>query len=106
MPVALSTDRQICLRIGVCPQVVVRCAFAWLVACISSKDMSTFNSALTVPDSLLAKDATAILREHATDLLFNHSVRVYLFAAEQGVNRSSGLTPNFCTSPRLFTIAA
>ena len=41
-------------------------------------------SALVIPDSLLAKEATEILREHSTDLLFNHSVRVYLFAAEQG----------------------
>jgi hypothetical protein len=40
--------------------------------------------ALVIPDSLLAKEATGILREHSTDLLFNHSVRVYLFAAEQG----------------------
>jgi hypothetical protein len=43
--------------------------------------------ALAVPDSLLAKEATEILREHATDLLFNHSIRVYLFAAEQGRQR-------------------
>ena len=41
-------------------------------------------SALVIPDSLLAKEATEILREYSTDLLFNHSVRVYLFAAEQG----------------------
>jgi len=41
-------------------------------------------SALAIPDSLLAKEATEILREHSTDLLFNHSVRVYLFAVEQG----------------------
>jgi hypothetical protein len=46
--------------------------------------MSIFNPALAIPDSLLAKEATEILREHSTDLLFNHSVRVYLFAAEQG----------------------
>src|SRR5215470_3395465 len=46
--------------------------------------MSIFNPALTIPDSLLAKEATEILREHSTDLLFNHSIRVYLFAAEQG----------------------
>src|ERR1700729_2406913 len=37
-----------------------------------------------IPDSLPAKEATDILREHSTDLLFNHSMRVYLFAAEQG----------------------
>ncbi|BBB96187.1 MULTISPECIES: HD domain-containing protein [Bradyrhizobium] len=43
-----------------------------------------FSNALIIPDSLLAKEATEILREHSTDLLFNHSIRVYLFAAEQG----------------------
>src|SRR3954454_8598687 len=41
-------------------------------------------SALVIPDSLLAYEATDILREYSTDLLFNHSIRVYLFAAEQG----------------------
>jgi hypothetical protein len=46
--------------------------------------MSIFDPALAIPDSLLAKEATEILREHSTDLLFNHSIRVYLFAAEQG----------------------
>ena len=46
--------------------------------------MSNLSSALVVPDSLLAKEATDILREHSTDLLFNHSMRVYLFANEQG----------------------
>src|SRR4030095_12683901 len=45
---------------------------------------ATTASALVIPDSLLAKEATEILREHSTDLLFNHSIRVYLFAAEQG----------------------
>jgi hypothetical protein len=45
---------------------------------------SNLSSALLIPDSLLAKAATDILREYSTDLLFNHSIRVYLFAAEQG----------------------
>jgi len=40
-----------------------------------------------IPDSSLAKEATDILREHSTDLLFNHSIRVYLFATEQGRRR-------------------
>ncbi|WP_407120157.1 HD domain-containing protein [Bradyrhizobium sp. STM 3561] len=44
--------------------------------------------ALVIPDSLLAKEATDILREHSTDLLFSHSIRVYLFAAEQGRQRN------------------
>ena len=47
------------------------------------------SSALVIPDSLLAAEATEILREYSTDLLYNHSVRVYLFAAEQG--RQQGL---------------
>ena len=46
--------------------------------------MSTSSSLVVIPDSLLAKEATDILREHSTELLFNHSMRVYLFAAEQG----------------------
>jgi hypothetical protein len=50
--------------------------------------MSTLVSTLVIPDSLLAKEATDILREHSTDLLFNHSMRVYLFAAEQGCQQN------------------
>lgn len=46
--------------------------------------MSNLSSTFNIPDSLLAKEATEILREYSSDLLFNHSVRVYLFAAEQG----------------------
>src|SRR6185503_439693 len=39
---------------------------------------------VVIPDSLLAKEATDILHEFSTELLINHSIRVYLFAAEQG----------------------
>src|SRR5581483_10208229 len=46
--------------------------------------MSILKSALVIPDSLLAKEATDILREHSTEVLINHSLRVYLFAVEQG----------------------
>ena len=46
--------------------------------------MPNLSPALVIPDSLLAKEATGILREYSSDLIFNHSVRVYLFAAEQG----------------------
>ncbi|HVZ70140.1 MAG TPA: HD domain-containing protein [Rhizomicrobium sp.] len=45
-------------------------------------------SALAIPDSSLAKEATEILRENSTDLLYNHSIRVYLFGAEQGRERN------------------
>jgi hypothetical protein len=46
--------------------------------------MSTISSRLVLPDSSLTKEATDVLRGHSTELLFNHSLRVYLFAAEQG----------------------
>jgi len=46
--------------------------------------LSARTSSLAIPDSPLAKETTDILREHSTALLFNHSIRVYLFAAEQG----------------------
>src|SRR5919109_904914 len=55
--------------------------------------MSIFNPALDIPDSLLAKEATGILQEHSTDLLFNHSIRVYLFAAEHGRQRTLRFDP-------------
>src|SRR5215831_12761896 len=55
--------------------------------------MSNLAHSLLIPDSLLAKEATDILREHSTDLLFNHSIRVYLFAAEQGRQKSLRFDP-------------
>jgi len=44
----------------------------------------SISSALAIPDSLLAREATDLLRGHSTELLFNHSMRVYFFAVEQG----------------------
>src|SRR3954453_298148 len=44
----------------------------------------TTSAAIVIPDSLLAKEATDILHEYSSELLINHSMRVYLFAAEQG----------------------
>src|SRR5690242_13447295 len=41
-----------------------------------------------IPTSPLAQEATTLLRKYATDLLFNHSMRVYLFAAELGQQRN------------------
>src|SRR3569833_302292 len=62
--------------------------------------MSDLCSVLVIPDSLLAKEATSILREHSTNLLYNHSVRVYLFAAEQGRQQ------NLRFDPELLYVAA
>ncbi len=51
--------------------------------------MSEIVAGIRVPDSKLAREATELLREHGTPLLFAHSLRVYLFGAIRG--RSRGL---------------
>ncbi|TWB77474.1 HD domain-containing protein [Nitrospirillum amazonense] len=45
---------------------------------------------VAIPDSALARDIAAYIRDTETELLFNHSSRVYLFGALAGVQR--GLT--------------
>lgn len=40
-----------------------------------------------IPDSKLAREITELVRETEPDLLFNHSSRVYLFAASAGKRR-------------------
>jgi len=40
-----------------------------------------------IPDSRLCREITELIRETESDLLFNHSSRVYLFAASAGKRR-------------------
>src|SRR5271168_1562499 len=47
-------------------------------------------SGVTIPDSRIAREATELVRDTENSLLFNHSSRVYYFAAATG-NRK-GLT--------------
>ncbi len=47
---------------------------------------------VTVPDTPLVRDVTALIREAEDDLLFDHSRRVFLFGALQGQLR--GLEPD------------
>ena len=42
---------------------------------------------IRVPDSPLARDVTDFVRDVEDDLLFNHSRRVFLFGALQGLRR-------------------
>src|SRR5947209_5118629 len=55
-----------------------------------SRIMSETIAGIRIPDSKLAREATDLLREHGTPLLFAHSLRVYLFGALRGRHR--GLT--------------
>jgi len=52
--------------------------------------MPSIDPAARIPDSKLAQAITEFIRDNETDLLFNHSSRVYHFAALAGVRR--GLT--------------
>jgi hypothetical protein len=45
---------------------------------------------IAIPDSEIARDATQFVQDTSTQLLFDHSRRVFLWGALQGVNR--GLT--------------
>src|SRR5271163_1430567 len=49
--------------------------------------MSEIVAGIRIPDSKLAREATELLREHGTPLLFAHSLRVYLFGAIRGRHR-------------------
>ena len=49
--------------------------------------MTTTIAGIEIPDSRLADEATELVREVSTQLLFDHSRRVYLWGALQGANR-------------------
>jgi hypothetical protein len=49
--------------------------------------MSELIAGIKIPDSKLAREATDLLREHGTPLLFAHSLRVYLFGAIRARHR-------------------
>jgi hypothetical protein len=48
---------------------------------------------VTVPNTKLARDATELVRESTSDLIYNHSRRVYWFASLQGRNRGLSFDP-------------
>jgi len=49
--------------------------------------MSDVVAGIRMPDSKLAREATGLLREYGSPLLFAHSLRVYLFGAIRGRHR-------------------
>lgn len=48
---------------------------------------------VTVPDTKLAREATQLVRDETSDLIYHHSRRVYLFGALQGRRRDIGFDP-------------
>src|SRR3954464_13954983 len=55
--------------------------------------MSSVVAGIRIPDSKLAREATDLLREFGTPLLFAHSLRVYLFGSLRGRNRGLSVDP-------------
>ena len=51
------------------------------------RDMNDI-AAIRIPDSKLAREVTDIVRDTESELLFNHSSRVYLFGALAGEHRA------------------
>jgi hypothetical protein len=75
---------------------------------------------VTIPDSAIAAQATELLREHGNELLYNHSLRTFLFASLNGqrnairydpellyisaVFHDLGLTPHYRSEDKRFEI--
>lgn len=45
-------------------------------------------SGIKIPDSKIAREAAELVRQHETEMLFNHSVRVFVFGAMKGVRQN------------------
>ena len=50
--------------------------------------MANVISGVKIPDSKLALEAAELVRQHETEMLFNHSVRVYMFGAMKGMRQN------------------
>jgi hypothetical protein len=48
---------------------------------------------IAIPDSALARDATALVRDIENDLLYHHSLRVFVFGSLQGQRRELAYDP-------------
>src|SRR4051794_30239547 len=55
--------------------------------------MSETIAGIRIPDSKLAREATELLREHGTPLLYAHSLQVFLFGALRGRHRGLRVDP-------------
>lgn len=75
---------------------------------------------IQIPDSTIATQATALLLEHGTEFLYNHSLRAFVFACLRGkqqdiqydaellyvssVFHDLGLTPHYSSSDKRFEV--
>src|ERR1700759_1642473 len=54
---------------------------------------STVISGVSVPDSKIAREATELLRDASSELLFRHSLRVYFWGALTGKRKALSYDP-------------
>lgn len=57
---------------------------------------------IRIPDSTIAREATQLLRDTGTDLLFQHSMRVYLWAALLAKHRALAFDPELLYAGAMF----
>lgn len=50
--------------------------------------MTDMVSGIKIPDSKIAREAAELVRQHESEMLFNHSVRVYVFGAMKGLREN------------------
>ena len=50
--------------------------------------MADMISGIKIPDSKIAREAAELVRQHESELLFNHSVRVFVFGAMKGIRQN------------------
>jgi HD superfamily phosphodiesterase len=57
---------------------------------------------ITIPDSVIAREATQLLRDTASDLLFQHSMRVYMWSALLAERKGLGFDPELLYAGAMF----
>lgn len=64
--------------------------------------MATTIVGVTLPDSTIAREATQLLRDTASDLLFQHSMRVYLWGALLAEHKRLAFDPELLYAGAMF----
>jgi hypothetical protein len=59
-------------------------------------------SGIKIPDSKIAREAEELVRQHETEMLFNHSLRVFVFGAMVGNRRNLKFDPELLYVAALF----
>jgi HD domain len=57
---------------------------------------------IKIPDSKIAQEAVELVRQHETEVLFNHSVRVFVFGAMKGIRQNLKFDPELLYVAALF----